>query len=340
MNIAESLIKSFKVDTADSNESLRNRVHKVEKHLLLESALQNGKRAGIFNDMTCKELDEASEQEDGYVVMVAEGKTFRVAGASGVFCSAKEYRRLKTFVSDLRPLLKPSTDQVFCRRSGEHASVGETGEFLKEAWVDFGSIISKDVGDVTFTLIRKTIVSKSREEGVAQDVQEEMARHMDHSKDTANKYYDVSTGARLTASFRRTLTAFYDPVESDEESSTCSESEDAFPPSGKLADMDRTEPSVNKISPAPRRDTSAGGTKSTFGKLDVFTENDKLRLLRCCAYLIEKNRRRKDGEKGVTRVEILACIRSAGPNFSDLLTNYTLAQICNRVRCELRKKPK
>ena len=83
-----------------------------------------------------------------------------------------------------------------------------------------------------------------------------------------------------------------------------------------------------------------GLTRKTFGKSDVFTVEDKARLYRCCASLIEDSRRRHGGNSGggVTKFEILSRVKAAGPNFSDLLRNYTASQICNRVRCEIRKK--
>ena len=351
MNVAQSLSNSFGVDLSDSDDRIRDKVHRIGKHVMLEIGIQNGKRAGIFSDMTCREVEEAVTQDEGYVIMVSEGKNFRVAGAAGVYCSNLEYKRLKHYIANLRPLLKPATEQVFCRRSGDRATVSETGEFLRDAWIDFGTMISKDVGDLTFTLIRKTIVSKSRTEGVSKDVQEDMARHMDHSKDTANKYYDVSTGTRLTAKFRKTFSAFHDPLDSDETASDENEDPgDDVPPSDSLNDADRRcrEVSVRKISSDPKvlkwlettKATAKGSLSHTFGKPDVFTNDDKLRLFRCCADLIERYRNRGEGERGVTRAEILASIKSAGPNFADLLKNYTVPQLCNRVRCELRKKLK
>ncbi|XP_070179057.1 uncharacterized protein [Littorina saxatilis] len=63
----------------DSDESIRDKGHRVGKHLMLEIAIQNGKRAGIFNDMTRREVEGAVKQDDDYVMMISEGKTFRVA---------------------------------------------------------------------------------------------------------------------------------------------------------------------------------------------------------------------------------------------------------------------
>lgn len=317
----------------------------------MELALPNVKRAGIFNSMTFSEVENAEQDDEGYVIMVAEGKTFRVSGAAGVFCTSTEYKLLQDYVIQFRPLLKPSTEQVFCRRSRERATVSETGEFLRGAWIDFGAVISKDVGDLTFTMIRKTLVSKSRKEGVSNDVKEQMARHMDHSVATADRYYDVSSGAKLTtAKFRHTFNKFHDPLDSGEDSSdgeghTLS---DEVIPSTKLYSSENvnsdqismcigsSESEATK-SAKMLKTSNRSSSSCTFGKPDVFSLEDKLRLFRCCSTLIEKGKNKGHG-KGVTKHEILAQVKSAGPNFADLFQTYTITQICNRVRCEIRKK--
>lgn len=351
-NIAKTLLNSF--EAADSQKDAEEKIHRIARHTLLQIALPNGKRAGVFADMKCSDVKNALTEEDGFVILVGEGKTFRVSGAAGVYCLKTEYELLCNYITKLRPLLKPCTDQVFCRPSGERASVGEIGCYLKDGWTDFGSIVHKDVGDITFTLIRKSIVSKSRSEGVTRDVKEDMAIHMDHDVSTADKHYDVSTGARMTAKFRRIFDKFHDPLDSDDNE----DSADVLPSSrlestgivlhsgrqGQVsADNDNScmEPKCyqrksQNASSFITTECRKGTRSSTFGKLDVFSDEDKIRLYRCCSSLIENGKKRPGS--GVTQSEILNQIKSAGPNFSDLFNKYSLAQICNRVRCEIRKK--
>ncbi|KAK7480534.1 hypothetical protein BaRGS_00028196, partial [Batillaria attramentaria] len=341
MNVAQTLSESFHVEAEDSDEEIRGNVHRMSMHIMLELALPNGKRAGIFNQMTCSEVRNATPEQDGFVILVAEGKTFRVSGAAGVYCTKSEYQRLCSYMKKNRPLLKPSTEQVFCRRSGDRASVSETGDFLKQAWTDFGTMIMKDVGDMTFTLIRKTLVSKSRKEGVSRETQQDMARHMDHTVGTADKSYDTSTGSKLTARFRQTFNKFHDSVSSDEESFDDGLA-DVVQSSHFFQDCAQScaplcDDLLKSSSPTNLLSRNRAARTKTFGKNDVFTVEDKGRLHRCCSALITKYQSSTCG-RGVTRKEILEQIKSAGPNFRDLLKTYTIAQICNRVRCEIRKK--
>lgn len=332
-------MKSFDVKLDDPDAVIRGNVHRIARHIMLELALPNGKRTGIFNEMTCDEVKNAEvEGENGYVILVAEGKTFRTSGAAGVYCTKSEYKQLCQYISKIRPLLKPNTDQVFCRQSGERAEVSETGDFLQSAWSDFGAMISKDVGALTFSLLRKTLVSTSRKQGVSTEIKEQMAKHMDHSVQTADRYYDTSTGSKLTAQFRNTFNKFHDPVSSV--SDECSDSSQDNVKFSTFEDLDKTSfISVPSCSDLPKSVPGFYSTshcqKQTFGKTNVFSDEDKLALYRCCSSLIERHR--ADG-KGATKSEILASVKAAGPNFTYLLKSYTVAQICNRVRCEVRKK--
>ena len=130
MKVGCSLCKRF--DSRDDTDGLQEKAHRIGRHLLLDMALQNGKMAGVFCDMTCEHVEKAKREDDGFVILVGEGKTFKVSGAAGVFCSESEFEVLQKYISDARPTLHPTTEQVFCRRSGSRASVGEIGEFLKD----------------------------------------------------------------------------------------------------------------------------------------------------------------------------------------------------------------
>jgi hypothetical protein len=104
-----------------------------------------------------------------------------------------------------------------------------------------------------------------------------MARHMDHSRDTANKYYDVSTGARLTAKFRKTLGKFYDPTALD------SDSENEVIPSDNFDKNNSSEIAEKRvmIEAVKRPNYKQIGNS-------LFSDEDKVSLYRACVNLIGK----------------------------------------------------
>lgn len=57
----------------------------VASHMLLQIALQNGKRTGIYADLTVEHFRDAEKEMDGFVLLIDEGKTFRVSGGAGTF---------------------------------------------------------------------------------------------------------------------------------------------------------------------------------------------------------------------------------------------------------------
>ncbi|KAK7089069.1 hypothetical protein V1264_024167 [Littorina saxatilis] len=87
-DVASDYMSKFKSATNDLDK--KELAGKIEQHLLLQIALQNGKRTGIYADMSVAEFEAAEKRSDGFVVLIAEGKTFKMSGASGIFFSNSE----------------------------------------------------------------------------------------------------------------------------------------------------------------------------------------------------------------------------------------------------------
>lgn len=80
---------------------------------------------------------------------------------------------------------------------------------------------------------------------------------------------------------------------------------------------------------------SSSSRAQWFGRECLFSKNDAVRLRRCCATVIEKARKK---EPKVTKAVIIESVKTAGPNFCDLLDKYTGDQIATKVRTEIRKR--
>ena len=114
----------------------------------------------------------------------------KTSGAAGLRLTKKNYIVLKWYIKS-RGL--QDKDKVFARTSGISDS-SFINHCLKKALTEFGSQVGEQVPDITCTLIRKTLVSISREMAISSQEEMDMARHMDHSVDTANKHYNTSKG--------------------------------------------------------------------------------------------------------------------------------------------------
>ena len=333
-------VNMYKFKHQQSHDEQKHLAMKVGTHLLLHIALQNGKRTGIYADMTVQQFRDAEKEMDGYVVLIDEGKTFRVTGGAGIFLSKSEYALLAEYIDKCRILFKPKTDQVFCRPSGERSEVHDLHKLIKKGWEEFGERENEDVGEISCSLIRKTLVSVSRKEGIDRSTQQDMARHMDHSVDTADRHYDVNTGVKVTAKFRQIIQRFKESElgESDSEASDQEDSNCCIQISASLQGTleEASNVCTERSSVGSKCISSQNGTQSfRFGRECIFSDEDAVRLKRCCASVIEKGRRK---ECTVTKAMIMAAVKSAGPAFIDLMTNYTESQICTKVRTEIRKK--
>lgn len=334
--MADACLKEF-MFTEDKIES----AEKFGKHLLLQIAIQNGKRTGIYADLSVQDFSDAEKEMGGYVMLVDEGKTFRVSGGAGIFISKAEHALLRVFIQKCRLLFDPHTDQIFCRASGQRSTVADIHKALEEAWKAFGNKENKHVGKISCSLLRKTLVTRSRKMGVDRSVQEQMARHMDHGISTADRHYDVNTGIRITAKFRQIIERF---KESEEEFDSDSEGSDTESENLIDEEISSIPPAESVLMARPVEVTPAtclsgcvsqsGDNAFKFGRPVIFSEDDTRRLKRCCDSVIQNGRRKVCT---VTKSMIVNAVRSAGPDFSDLLKKYTEAQLCSKVRTEIRK---
>ena len=296
----------------------------VRNQLLLQMALSSGKRCGALSDMKCSQVYNAEKVDGERVVLVEDGKTFRTSGAAGIHFSSKDYNDLVFYITYLRPKSAVS-DQVFCQIDGQHSTPSELNNFIQTAFNDFGLMTNMDVPHITCSLIRKSLVSIAREGDLSREDQITMATHMDHTIGTADRIYDTSSGVKCTARFSKIVDRFFQFEHDDEEDAD--EDEDL--------DIEQSETLMQEHEQEPMAQPSSSTTPCRFGRPEVFPEEDRGRILRCCMPLIEK--RLSDG-RPLRREDAITQVKEGGIQFQDLLTRYTQKQLYNRIRLELRKR--
>ncbi|KAK7089350.1 hypothetical protein V1264_024428 [Littorina saxatilis] len=311
-------------------------VDKIRNHILLHTAFLNGKRTGIFCAMTVTHVLNAREKGDLKVVLVDSGKTYRSSGSAAVHFSRQDYDSLVYFISNVR-IANSNVDQVFCFSSGQEAAVSDINRFLQAAFDDFGIIESVQVPHVTCTLIRKTVITLLREQDIPREEQETVAKHMDHSIATADRHYDTSSGIQCTSKFRQILHRHVAWNEQDSDEDDCELLDNSVLES---VQMEESEVSVIPSLPVSSTLTSTLTVEPTssclpsrFGKPEVFSKVDRERLRRCCAPFIQD---KATNGGAVKQCDVVKHIKKAGRNFEDLFCNYSLKQLYNRVRMEIR----
>ncbi|XP_070188016.1 uncharacterized protein [Littorina saxatilis] len=305
-------------------------VERLRNHIILQTALSSGKRCGVLCDMKCHQVMDAEESDNGErVVLVEDGKTFRTSGAAGIRFSARDFATLRFYVQFLRP--ESPNDQVFCQLNGMYSSVSDINTNLQAAFNDFGMTHNVNVPHITCTLIRKTFVSLSREHDISREHEIEMAKHMDHTVQTADKHYDTTAGAKYSAKFAKIVQSFihYGGAEDDDDDD------------GTYPEKDMEQPEINE-SPNLECDLRSNSSQNIpgkpvscrFGRAEVFSPDDRERVKRCCWPLIEK---RLSDKLPIKNEDVMQQIKDAGFHFQDLFTRYTKRQLYHRVRLEWRK---
>ena len=130
MHIADELASSYANQDERYDDEMPQEAHRIAKHLLLQIEIVNGKRTGVFADLKTTEVADAEKKEGGYVIRVAEGKTFRYSGYANIFLSAAEMRLMRQYIGIIRKQFHPKTDQVLCRVTEERAHPNEIGDLI------------------------------------------------------------------------------------------------------------------------------------------------------------------------------------------------------------------
>ena len=314
--ICQSLL-SRPLETIDQVNMLRN-------HILLDVQLCNGKRTGIYENLYVADINNAEKVSNGFVVLVAEGKTFKSSGAAGILFDPKQYSAINTYIEKYRYHLNPKTEQVFCKESGEMSTTSDLGIFLQDAWTHFGNRENLEVGKVNFTLIRKTLVTLSRENGVDLETQRKMAAHMDHTVATANRFYDVSTGINTTSVFRDIISSF--AVYGDlEEEDISNETEDQYEVLGSSWAQQAQNKDLGE-------GTSGAVALATTKTKKAFSDEQKAMVRKIFRSIIIQH---KVNKAPLRKADVTRELNSSKQG-KDLLDLFTLDQIYNRVRTEIR----
>jgi len=207
-----------------SNAPLATRLNyftTCRNHLLLTLAVTNCKRTSVFSEMLVSEFAKTTLEDDMYVFDVLAGKTLISNGAATIVTLERDNYFIDNFINKHRPTVSPKTNNIILNMNGDEVSSSDINRYLKMAWSDFSNEINQPLPNITCSIIRKTMVSKSRDCQVSRDVQFSMAQFFDHSLITADSYYSI--GSRHSAS-TKTLKLLFDIMKaSDTYNSTSDE---------------------------------------------------------------------------------------------------------------------
>jgi len=205
------------------NEKLRCVIYEKEAKfeesrnaILLSLALTNAKRAGVYSFITWQLLTEAKQISNRiWQIIVPQSKTKKSKGPAIVNIDKEIYLAMMTChhkcITDA-----DGEGHLFNNAHGKSLDASALNTVLKESWLQFGG-----KGDITFTLIRKTLatLSRSADKGLTGDNIQAVSRYMDHNRETGDREYDAAQGRSQALIAHGLLKRLYElPVEDDSDS--------------------------------------------------------------------------------------------------------------------------
>ncbi|XP_028418609.1 uncharacterized protein LOC114544058, partial [Dendronephthya gigantea] len=159
----------------------------VRDYLMTLICINNGSRSGPIANMTMEEFQNATQQDDCYVVRVKKHKTFTTHGPAHLVLSSSIHNYMKVFIEKLRrciPDVNACQPIVFLSYRGTPLDSSQVGAQIGSCW---GKVFGKKASMGGATSFRKAAVSAVHE--CNEEMRGDLADLMVHNKTTADKYY-------------------------------------------------------------------------------------------------------------------------------------------------------
>lgn len=120
------------------------------------------------------------------------------------------YAAFKKFITVTKQALNVQKGYVFLTIDGRAMDSSLINKSLQAAWRQWQRCSGVNAPHITAGVVRKTIVSITRDKGnLTQEQLHELARHMDHSYETASKYYNLTNGLSVSSRSAHIITTMF-----------------------------------------------------------------------------------------------------------------------------------
>ena len=185
----DAIILLGQLSSAHNVEITQSQYTLLRDFLLVEISIDNANRAGVLSNMTLKELNKATAEDDRFLINVMDHKTFHIHGPAQIVLTSNLHNWMKTFVQEVRskvPGVGTEEHQpVFPSFNGTKLQSSQVNKAIKPVWKKAGM-----TGPIHSTLLRKgavTAVHRNKKEAASN-----LADLMAHKEATAVKYYRLT----------------------------------------------------------------------------------------------------------------------------------------------------
>ena len=165
----------------------------LRNQLLLSIVLLNFRRAGDLSNFNLDEFRRGKLIDGDMVCTVRMHKT-KKKGAAPISMSIAQYNAVKDYITFVRPSFKPRAKQlaVFVNSRGKLIGASGIAKYIREAWSTYSTELSRDIGGISTTRVRRSAVTVTRQAMTTNEEQVIVAGGMCHDVEVANNVYDRS----------------------------------------------------------------------------------------------------------------------------------------------------
>ena len=185
----------------------------IRNSLMAVAALRLGRRSQELVKMTLKEVEEAEEKtvddKHFYIVKVLEQKDLKMGKEAAIAFEDKDFKVLKIFIQKLRPVILKDNPSPYVFVSSRADCINEDLS-LAAAWKILQKFQTSSGKKLTCRSVRRSRITNSRNLNLSYQEQSDMAASMNHSVQTAERYYNYkkitdSVASSLAAKSRKNL---------------------------------------------------------------------------------------------------------------------------------------
>ena len=198
----DAVILLGKLSGAHNVQITQSQYTLLRDFLLVQISIDNANRAGVLSNMTLKEFNRASAEDDRFVISVMDHKTFHVHGPAQIVLTSTLHNWMKVFVKEVRSKLPGvGTEEhhpVFPSFNGTKLHSSQINKAIKSVWKKAGI-----TGPIHSSLLRKgavTAIHKNQKEAASN-----LADLMAHKEATAVKYYRLTEKAQASVQASQAL---------------------------------------------------------------------------------------------------------------------------------------
>lgn len=181
--------------------------------MLLRIFMLQARRTGDLGNLTMNELANVEKRENGNNIILIDDHKNKSTKPCHLNLKDKMLTYVQMYAASIRSLIdiEEGNNKVFTTLTGKQMNARCIDEAVQSAWKMFGTECgpSCKLPKINPTVIRQSVTSMIRKENCPSELLADVAEHMTHRLDTAERYYNGFRGIKQTEKASQLLCDMY-----------------------------------------------------------------------------------------------------------------------------------